>query len=147
MDVEVGMETRPAGARYVEIIYWIVPRRRNEGGGRVVSRNFYRLSAEAETLDWDRTEWYYTPTKTYADYTAVDQLEEVALEVSRSFEDRGSEQAARVRVKNPTKSLGFAVRLRVLRASDGEEALPVLWEGNYFALMPGEEREVRAVYP
>ncbi|HFB98261.1 MAG TPA: hypothetical protein ENJ62_03890 [Bryobacterales bacterium] len=118
-----------------------------EPGGRVVSRNFYWLSTEAETLDWDRTEWYYTPTKTYADYTALDQLEEVALEVSRSFEDRASEQVARVRVKNPTKTLAFAVRLRVLRASDGEEALPVLWEDNYFALMPGEEREVTAVYP
>jgi len=34
-----------------------------------------------------------------------------------------------------------------LRASEGEEALPVLWEDNYFALMPGEEREVTAVYP
>jgi len=34
-----------------------------------------------------------------------------------------------------------------VRSSDGEEALPVVWDDNYFTLMPGEAREVEAVYP
>ena len=29
---------------------------------------------------------------------------------------------------------------------DGEEILPVLWSDNYFALLPGETREVNATY-
>ena len=34
----------------------------------------------------------------------------------------------------------------VLQASNGEEALPVLWEDNYISLMPGETRELTATY-
>jgi exo-1,4-beta-D-glucosaminidase len=47
-------------------------------------------------------------------------------------------------VENPSKSLAFFVRLKVNKA--GKEILPVLWEDNYFSLLPGEKREVSATY-
>ncbi len=118
----------------------------DDAAGRPASTNFYWLSTEPETLDWGKTEWYYTPTKAYADYTMLDRLKEVELEVTRSFEERGAEQIARVRLTNPSKTLAFAVRLRVLRSKDGEEVLPVLWDDNYVVLMPGEAREIKAAY-
>ena len=55
------------------------------------------------------------------------------------------EGLARVTVRNPGKSIAFFIRLQVT-GRGGEEALPVLWEDNYFALMPGEKRQVLAKY-
>ena len=60
-----------------------------------------------------------------------------------------------VTVHNPTSTLAFAVHLKVNRASNrrvsreapqDDEILPVLWQDNYFALLPGETRQVTATY-
>ncbi len=108
---------------------------------QVVDRNFYWLSTKPETLDWDRSNWYYTPTKTYADFTALNQLPPVKLNVS--FESKPG--ATTVTVMNPGRTLAFGVHLKLANPS-GEEILPVLWEDNYFALLPGETRQVTATY-
>jgi exo-1,4-beta-D-glucosaminidase len=42
--------------------------------------------------------------------------------------------------------LAFGVHLKVKRDTDGEEVLPVLWEDNYFALLPGQTRQITATY-
>jgi exo-1,4-beta-D-glucosaminidase len=54
--------------------------------------------------------------------------------------------ATTVTVKNPGKSLAFGVRLKLVRDTDREEVLPVLWEDNYLALLPGESRRLTASY-
>jgi exo-1,4-beta-D-glucosaminidase len=51
-----------------------------------------------------------------------------------------------VNVKNPSRSVAFMIHLRLTRNKGGEEAVPVLWEDNYFSLLPGEERSVTAAY-
>jgi exo-1,4-beta-D-glucosaminidase len=38
------------------------------------------------------------------------------------------------------------VRLKLARDTDKEEVLPVLWEDNYFALLPGQSRQITATY-
>jgi hypothetical protein len=38
------------------------------------------------------------------------------------------------------------VHLEVNQGSGGAEVLPILWEDNYFSLLPGEKREVTATY-
>ena len=38
------------------------------------------------------------------------------------------------------------VHLRAARAKDGTDITPILWEDNYFSLLPGEQREVSATY-
>jgi exo-1,4-beta-D-glucosaminidase len=38
------------------------------------------------------------------------------------------------------------VHLKVRRETDGEEVLPVLWEDNYFPLLPGQTRTITATY-
>ena len=49
-------------------------------------------------------------------------------------------------LENPSKSLAFFVRLKVNKGKGGDEILPVLWQDNYFSLLPGEKREVTATY-
>jgi exo-1,4-beta-D-glucosaminidase len=49
-------------------------------------------------------------------------------------------------IENTGTALAFGVRLKVTKGVDGDEVLPVLWEDNYFALLPGERRTVTATY-
>jgi exo-1,4-beta-D-glucosaminidase len=114
--------------------------------GKQVGSNFYWLSTKPETLDWAKSTWWTTPTDSFADYTALAQLPKVKLRVSSRTERKGEESITRVTVENPSKSLAFFVRLKVDKGSKGEEIIPVVWEDNYIALLPGEKREVTATY-
>ncbi|HKU24698.1 MAG TPA: hypothetical protein VJQ54_04450, partial [Candidatus Sulfotelmatobacter sp.] len=136
-----------------------------ESSGQVRSRNFYWLSTVEETLDWARQELdasgeydisTWTPTKTFADYTSLNQLPRVDLDVTAQYKKDGEEGETTVTLHNPTSTLAFGLHLKVNRASnrrvsrEGElddEILPVLWQDNYFPLLPGETRQVTATFP
>jgi exo-1,4-beta-D-glucosaminidase len=136
-----------------------------ESAGQVVSRNFYWLSTREETLDWARQEEdssgqydisTWTPTKTFADYTALNSLPRVDLEATATSRTNANQVSTTVTIHNPSSTLAFSVRLKVNKASshrvsrEGEaddEILPVLWQENYFSLLPGETRTLTATYP
>jgi exo-1,4-beta-D-glucosaminidase len=121
-----------------------------DGGGKLVGSNFYWLSTKPETLDWSKSNWYTTPTASYADYTSLAQLPKVKLNVSSRSERNGNsnneDAVTRVTVENPSKSLAFFVRLKLDKGKGGEEILPVVWQDNYISLLPGEKREITATY-
>jgi hypothetical protein len=54
--------------------------------------------------------------------------------------------AIKVTISNPSKNLAFHVVLKIFNKSSGQEILPVLWDDNYFELLPGESRTVTAAY-
>jgi len=114
--------------------------------GKVVGSNLYWLSSKPETLDWEKSNWYTTPTSSYADYTALSQLPKVKLKVANRTERKGEEAITHVTMENPSKSLAFFVRLKVDKGKGGDEILPVFWQDNYISLLPGEKREVTATY-
>jgi exo-1,4-beta-D-glucosaminidase len=117
-----------------------------DASGTEVSRNFYWLSTTPETMELENSTWYYTPTKTFADYTALNGLPQVDLNVTARTESRGNDRVTTVTVANPARTVAFAVRLKVTRGPGGEEFLPVLWQDNYITLMPGESRQIAATY-
>lgn len=136
---------------------------RLESSGNLVSRNFYWLSTRAETVDWDRSEAdspqyaisTWTPTATFADYTALNTLPQVDLDVTAQSQRGASESSTTVSLSDPSQTLAFAIRLKVRKTSSGrvgrgesadDEVLPVLWQDNYFPLLPGESRKVTATY-
>jgi exo-1,4-beta-D-glucosaminidase len=53
---------------------------------------------------------------------------------------------AHVRVKNTSSSVAFLVRLRLADKKDDHDVVPVLWQDNYFSLLPSEERIVAVSY-
>jgi exo-1,4-beta-D-glucosaminidase len=123
--------------------------------GKLVSSNFYWLSTKPDVLDWDKSTWYTTPTKSFSDLTTLNTLPKVKLNVTSESEIEGDYGTTRVTIENPGKTLAFAVHLKVMKPSrfiDPEsennelEILPVIWQDNYFPLMPGEKREVTATY-
>jgi exo-1,4-beta-D-glucosaminidase len=118
--------------------------------GKQVSDNFYWLSTQGDTLDKPKngSDWYYTPTKQFADFKALSTLPPVKLNVLAKSGRTGSDNWTRVTVENPSKSLAFFVHLKVNDSNDknSEEILPVIWQDNYFSLLPGEKRDVTATY-
>jgi len=137
---------------------------RLESSGKLASRNFYWLSTKPETLDWDNSERdptgeyqisTWTPTKTFADYTALNSLPKVDLEVNAESRRGETESSTAVTIHNPSRALAFGVRLKVKpapprylnrEALPEDEILPVIWQDNYFAVLPGETRQVTATY-
>ncbi len=121
-----------------------------DGSGKLVGSNFYWLSTKPETVDWAKSNWYTTPTASYADYTALAQLPKVKLNVSSRSERTGNStnenEMTRVTVENPSKTVAFFVRLKLNKGKGGEEILPVVWQDNYLSLLPGEKREITATY-
>jgi exo-1,4-beta-D-glucosaminidase len=119
-----------------------------DAAGRTVSRNFYCLSTKAETLGEPKqgSDWYYTPTRQFADFTALGKLPPVELKVSTVSERSGEAEITRVGLENTGRALAFFVRLKVTAGEHGNEVLPVLWEDNYVSLLPGEKREISASY-
>ena len=124
-----------------------------DSSGKTVGTNFYWLSTKPDELDWDRSTWFYTPEKSYADYTALNNLPPVQLTYVAVSDRNGESGITRVTVENPSHNLAFAVHLMVKTVRRDEEdvreeaeILPVLWEDNYFPLLPGEKRTVTATY-
>jgi exo-1,4-beta-D-glucosaminidase len=118
-----------------------------DSGGRSLSSNFYWLSTREDGLAWEKSDWFHTPVKTHADLTALATLPPTTLALSARFEEAGAEGMARVRIENTGPSLAFQVHLKLTEGAGGREILPVFWEDNYLALLPGEKREIRVSYP
>jgi exo-1,4-beta-D-glucosaminidase len=126
-------------------VYFLVLRLEDANGQRVGS-NFYWLSTRQESLDWEKSNWYMTPTASFADYTSLSQLPKVNLKFTTHSQPKGDDTVTHVTVENPSKSLAFFVRLKLSKSSGGDEILPVLWQDNYISLLPGEKRELTATY-
>jgi len=126
-------------------VYFLVLRLQ-DGSGKLVGSNFYWLSTKQETLDWEKSNWFTTPTTQFADYTALSKLSKVDLKTTTQTVRQGDESVTRVTLENPSKSLAFFVHVKVSKGKGGEEIVPVIWEDNYVSLMPGEKRELMATY-
>ncbi|GAC1508302.1 MAG: carbohydrate-binding protein [Terriglobales bacterium] len=125
---------------------YFVVLRIEDSTGKQVGSNFYWVSTKPETVDWEKSNWYTTPTASYADFTALSQLPKVKLKVTDRTDRKGEDAVTHVTIENPSKSVAFFVRLKVDKGPAGHEILPVLWQDNYISLLPGEKREIGATY-
>jgi exo-1,4-beta-D-glucosaminidase len=153
---EAGVDIGPDGSKRVFTLpepagvtpTYFVKLTLDDASGKPVSANFYWLSTQPDTLGEPKegSDWYYTPTKQFADLTALSTLPAVDLNISAKSKRRGKDEVTTVAVENPGRALAFFVHLKVNENKSGEEMLPVIWEDNYFSLLPGEKREVTATY-
>jgi exo-1,4-beta-D-glucosaminidase len=122
--------------------------RLHDSAGHEVSRNFYWLSGKPDVLDTANATWFWTPTTSQADLTALASLAPAAVSVRTEAADgTDDERALRVRVQNDADHPAFLVRLRLTEGASGKDVVPVFWEDNYFELAPRETRELRVSYP
>jgi exo-1,4-beta-D-glucosaminidase len=128
----------------------------SDASGKNVSSNFYWLSTQPDVLDWERSTWYVTPTKTFSDLTALQTLPKVDVQATAESEMNGEEGSTRITVENPSANLAFFVHFKVIarggrfyfgdESGRDDEVLPILWSDNYVSLLPGEKRQITATY-
>ena len=114
--------------------------------GKIRSSNFYWLSTKKEVFNWGKSYFWTTPMISYPDYTALQTLPKVELAMMSNIEVENNKQVVHVTVSNPTKQLAFGVNIKITSGEGGKEIIPVLWEDNYFPLLPGEKREISGTY-
>ncbi|MFD9889976.1 sugar-binding domain-containing protein [Amycolatopsis sp. NPDC059027] len=119
-----------------------------DGSGKEVSRNVYWLSTKADTLDWSKTDWYYTPTTSYADLSGLNKLGQATVSTTaKSADNADGTTTTTVTLKNTTggKLPAFYVDSHIVNAS-GKPVLPIRWSDNAVSLWPGESTTLTATY-
>jgi len=100
-------------------------------------------------LDYDSKvePWsYYTPTKEYADFTLLNSLPDAKINLEHSFVVLDEKQKVACKLENVSGHLAFFIELNVSGRNSGRTILPIFWEDNYISLLPGETRNVEAVF-
>ena len=119
----------------------------HDASGALVSDNFYWLSTKPDTMDWKhKKDTVYTPQKDFADLTGLNSLPQVKLEVSAHEMQAGQAGMIHLRVKNPSASIAFMIHARLTKEPNGDDLVPILWDDNYFSLLPGEEKTVTGTF-
>jgi len=114
--------------------------------GKCLSTNFYWLSTQKEEYDYAGTEFHSTPVTRDADLTLLNHLPKAHVDLNVKSKKKGKDEGETiVAIKNTGKTLAFFIRLK-LTGKGSEEVLPVLWQDNYFSLLPEETRTISACY-
>ncbi len=114
--------------------------------GATIAASFYWLSTKKDVLDAQGSEWFVTPNKEYADFTALATLPQVELKATHRTDESAGRRTVHVTLANPSQAIAFFVELRLVGERSGKSVLPVLWDDNYVSLLPGETREVAVAY-
>ncbi|MFI6405465.1 glycosyl hydrolase 2 galactose-binding domain-containing protein [Streptomyces sp. NPDC050548] len=116
--------------------------------GKEVSRNVYWLSAKPDTLDWAHTDWYYTPTTSYADLKGLNSMAQVPVSATASTAaGKDGTSTTTVTVHNSGKGKTPSLLTDVhLVDSAGKPVLPVTWSDNEVSLWPGESKTLTVTY-
>ena len=120
--------------------------------GKPASENFYWLSSKpyadihADLNALPKGGFTPLSATNTADFSTLQQLPQVKLNVSHQIERPGGQRVAHVRLHNPTGQLAFFIQLALTRGRQGDEVLPAYWSDNYFSLLPGESKTVDAVF-
>lgn len=113
-------------------------------GRRAVSSNVYWLSTSPEKLAWSRTRWFYTPTRRFADLSALSTLPTVRPAVTACSVMGGRAGSVHVTIANRSSAVAFFLRTRLTRGVGGPDLLPVRWTDDYVTLMPGDRTRLTA---
>jgi exo-1,4-beta-D-glucosaminidase len=119
-----------------------------DANGKILSTNFYWLSAKKNVYDWAAADNdAFTPLKSYEDFTALQSLPSAGkMAVAAGIEKGTDGPLVRVMLQNRSDRLAFQAHLGIRRQNEDAEILPVLWSDNYISLMPGESREITAQF-
>ena len=113
-----------------------------------IANNFYWLSTKPDVLDYEAKvqPWpYYTPSKEFADFTALNSLPVVKVNVEHNYQDIDKKKIITAKLTNVSDRIAFFIELKLLSKKTGETILPVFWQDNYVTLLPGEIRTIEGV--
>ncbi|MER5727353.1 exo-beta-D-glucosaminidase [Streptomyces sp. NPDC002138] len=131
-----------------------------DASGREVSRNVYWLSTRPDVLDYTRTDWFHTPTTSYADLRGLRTMRQAPVTATGSTtSDAAGTSTTTVTVRHTgtgagagtgtgTRTGGTPALLTDLHlvSERGTPVLPVRWSDNQVSLWPGESVTLTATY-
>lgn len=98
--------------------------------------NFYWLSTKPDVLNEEKSTWYVTPTKSFADFRALNQLPRAAVTYDVSYRRTRNGVQARVHLDNNGDHLAFFIEMKIAGANSNCSLTPVIWSDNYVSLPP-----------
>jgi exo-1,4-beta-D-glucosaminidase len=113
---------------------------------QVVADNFYWLTGNPDVYDWEKTEWFYTPMKSSADFRTLNYLPPAEIELIQHSSKNETEQVIETRINNLSNKIAFFMNI-VLKDSANHTVFPVFWDDNYISLLPGESRNLHCTIP
>jgi len=131
-----------------------------DSSSKLLSSNFYWPSSHPAEIQWKKTAYFddpppkdltfstsiYTPASPYDDLTQLNRLARVRIAATTAVAKGEQGPQVHVSLRNPSDHLAFQVRLGIHSKGQDMEILPVLWDDNYFELLPGESRQISAQY-
>ncbi|HUO60307.1 MAG TPA: beta galactosidase jelly roll domain-containing protein [Candidatus Acidoferrales bacterium] len=112
--------------------------------GKLLSENFYVLTKTLADLQWDKSNYFYTPATQYADMSALQQLPKADLQAKVQEQSAGN---GVLRLTNRGKGVAFLVQAYAVDTKNGELIAPIFWSDNFVSLLPNESRVLRFTIP
>ncbi|MEW2515913.1 sugar-binding domain-containing protein [Streptomyces sp. NPDC046870] len=118
-----------------------------DADGTEVSRNVYWLSTRPDTLNWNGTTWYHTPTTSYADLKGLASMARVPVTATATTRASDGTATTTVTLRHGGSGTTPALLTDVhLVDEHGKPVLPVRWSDNEVSLWPGESVTLTATY-
>jgi exo-1,4-beta-D-glucosaminidase len=114
-----------------------------------VTHNFYWLSDVKDVLDYQiKVEpWpYYTPSKQYADFRELDNLNKSTISVEINNLHSSDSDHMELNVSNHSPFIAFFIRFDLIFKETQDLVIPIFWSDNYISLLPGENRILSAKF-
>ncbi|WP_419211306.1 glycoside hydrolase family 2 protein [Maribacter sp. X9] len=114
-----------------------------------IDTNFYWLSTQVEELDYEADLGdfaFHTPSKVYADFSLLNTLQTVDIDLDYSFEMIDNQRKITIKLTNTGDVIAFLINLKLVDKTTQESILPIFWEDNFISLLPGEERTLNATF-
>ncbi|MGI8951289.1 MAG: glycosyl hydrolase 2 galactose-binding domain-containing protein [Chitinophagaceae bacterium] len=113
---------------------------------KIQSINWYWLSKKNDELNWEKSEWYFTPQSAFADFTGLQNLPETKLKISYKTNKKADSTLHTIAITNIGKTVAFFIHIRALKGKNGDDILPVIFDDNYLLLAPNESRIIVCSY-
>jgi len=115
--------------------------------GNEIDNNFYWISPKADILDYEDTSeaWFVTtPSKQYADFTALNKMPKVEIESKMTIKKGDYKTSFKITLKNKSDKIAFFIYSAINDKETRETVVPVIWSNNYISLLPGETKVLSA---
>jgi len=113
-----------------------------DSSNNFISDNFYWISSKEDKMNFDSSNWYYTPIESFADLKQLNNLPKTEISCTENFfEDKG-EQTVEVLLKNNSDKIAFFIELNVVNQKTNESFLPIFWSDNYVSLLPHTQKKI-----
>jgi len=102
---------------------------------------------KTDVLDEDKSQWFVTPNKSFADFTALSHLPESTVRTKAVFAKNSGGTEATVTLTNESDHLAFFIEMKILGAKSQQPLTPVFWDDNYVSLPPHATKTFHAQFP